>query len=76
MLKSSLPLTALSQREKEIFEVLLTGVSYKEIANQHFISVNTVKTHTKNIYSKLGIKNRIELLTVFREPLLQNHTIG
>lgn len=76
MLNNSLPLSVLSQREKEIFEVLLKGVSYKEIANQHFISVNTVKTHTKNIYSKLGIKNRIELLTVFRESLLQNHPYG
>lgn len=76
MLKSNLPLSALSQREKEIFEVLLKGLSYKEIADQHFISVNTVKTHTKNIYLKLGIKNRIELLTVFREPMLHNHTLG
>jgi DNA-binding CsgD family transcriptional regulator len=71
MLKSNLPLTALSQREKEIFDVLLKGMSYKAIADQHFISINTVKTHAKKIYSKLGIKNRVELLTVFREPVLE-----
>lgn len=76
MLETNLAIAALSQREKEIFEVLLKGLSYKEIADQHFISVNTVKTHTKSIYSKLGIKNRIELLTVFREPMLHNHPMG
>ncbi len=76
MLKNNLPVAALSQREKEIFDVLLQGLSYKAIADQHFISINTVKTHAKKIYSKLGIKNRIELLTAFREPVLENHPAG
>jgi LuxR family maltose regulon positive regulatory protein len=65
MLNSSVRLAGLSQREKEIFEALLKGLPYKEIADQHFISVNTVKTHAKKIYSKLSMKNRIELLTAF-----------
>ncbi len=66
MLKNSIEITGLSQREKEIFEALLQGLPYKEIADKHFISVNTVKTHAKKIYSKLSIKNRIELLAAFR----------
>jgi len=70
MLKSSINVTGLSQREKEIFEALLRGLPYKEIANTHFISVNTVKTHAKKIYSKLSIKTRIELLTAYT-PLSQ-----
>lgn len=65
MLKNNTEITALSQREKEIFEALLRGLPYKEIASTHFISVNTVKTHAKKIYSKLSIKNRIELLTAY-----------
>jgi DNA-binding NarL/FixJ family response regulator len=62
MLNPTLPISALSKREKEIYEALLKGLPYKEIADQHFISLNTVKTHAKSIYSKLGLRNRIELL--------------
>ncbi len=75
MLKS-LEISGLSQREKEIFEALLNGLPYKEIADRHFISVNTVKTHAKKIYSKLSIKNRVELLTAYREPMYENHATG
>ena len=76
MLKSSIEFSLLSQREREIFEGLIKGLAYKEIATQFYISVNTVKTHTKSIYSKLGIKNRIELLTLFAEQNLHNHPQG
>lgn len=50
----------LSQREKEVLQVLATGASNKEIGEQLCISVSTVKTHIINIYSKLGVSNRIE----------------
>ena len=63
MLNPKMQLEKLSEREREILDVLLKGLSYKDIGDQLFISVNTVKTHTKSIYSKLGFKNRIELLT-------------
>ncbi len=76
MLKTELQLETLSQREKEILQVLLKGLSYKEIENQLFISVNTVKTHTKSIYSKLGLKNRIELLTASMGNRLQFQRTG
>lgn len=45
----------LSEREKEIIVCLAQGMSNKEIANQLFISVNTVITHRRNIFRKLQI---------------------
>lgn len=49
---------ALSAREIEILRALATGVSNKELANQLFISVATVKTHLIHIYQKLGVDTR------------------
>lgn len=46
---------AISEREKEIIMCLVQGMSNKEIANQLFISVNTVITHRRNIVRKLQI---------------------
>ena len=51
----------LSQREGEIFYLLAAGKSYREIADELFISKHTVHTHIKNIYRKLGIKNKMDL---------------
>jgi LuxR family maltose regulon positive regulatory protein len=50
----------LSQREVEILGHLAGGLSNQEIAQQLIISTNTVKTHTGNIYSKLGVHNRTQ----------------
>lgn len=52
---------ALTEREKQIAALLLKGRTYKLIAEELFLSENTVKTHVKNIYSKLGIKRKSEL---------------
>jgi len=52
----------LSRQENTIKELIISGKSNKEIAAELFISINTVKTHISNIYSKLNIKNRNELL--------------
>jgi DNA-binding CsgD family transcriptional regulator len=51
----------LSDREADILDGVITGMSYDEIANKYFISRFTVHSHVKNIYSKIGIHNRIEL---------------
>ncbi|WP_344924057.1 helix-turn-helix domain-containing protein [Aquimarina addita] len=53
---------ALSKQENTIKDLIILGKSNKEIANELFISLNTVKTHITNIYSKLNISNRKELL--------------
>jgi DNA-binding CsgD family transcriptional regulator len=51
----------LSEREVEILDGVITGMSYDEIASKCFISRFTVHSHVKNIYSKIGIHNRIDL---------------
>ena len=52
----------LSKQEKTIKALILEGKSNKEIANELFISLSTVKTHITNLYNKLGVSNRNELL--------------
>jgi len=44
---------------------IIHGLSNKEISNKFKISNNTVKAHLKNIYKKLGVRNRWELITQF-----------
>lgn len=53
----------LSIREKEVFDLITKGKSNKEISDELNISVNTVKFHLKNIYEKLNIKSRKEVLS-------------
>jgi ATP/maltotriose-dependent transcriptional regulator MalT len=53
----------LSERELEVLRLLATGRSNKEIASVLVVSVGTIKTHTNNIYRKLGARNRTEALT-------------
>jgi len=48
----------LSGQEKRVLRLLAAGLSTPEIARELVISANTVKTHVKNIYSKLGVNNR------------------
>lgn len=53
----------LSEREWEILRWVAKGASNKEIAQQLFISENTVKNHLKNILAKLHLRNRVQLAT-------------
>ena len=57
----------LSEQEQRIMRLLAAGQSNAEIAEAFFISVNTVKTHVKNIYSKLGVSSRAELRRTARQ---------
>ena len=52
----------LSDREKEVLQWLSKGFSYKEIAQELFISIETVRTHIRNIYDKLHVGNKSEAL--------------
>ena len=52
------PIEPLSQREREVLDILLSGKSVKEIASALTISVNTAKVHIKNIYRKMGTHSR------------------
>ncbi|MBI9104051.1 MAG: helix-turn-helix transcriptional regulator [Spirochaetales bacterium] len=52
----------ISDREKEIIELLIEGMPNIEIAEKLCISINTVKTHVQNIYQKTNVSNRVQLL--------------
>jgi DNA-binding NarL/FixJ family response regulator len=56
----------LTKREHEILELLMQGLSYKEIADQCNISTQTLNSHIKNIYNKLGVHSRAEASAKFR----------
>ena len=57
----------LSERELEVLALLASGRTNAEIARDLFVAVGTVKSHTGNIYRKLGAKNRAEALARSRE---------
>ncbi len=57
----------LSERELEVLNLLASGRTNSEVARDLFVSVGTVKSHTGNIYRKLGAKNRAEALARARE---------
>lgn len=52
----------LSRREQEILEQLRKGFRYKEIADQLFLSIDTVRTHIRHIYEKLQVNSRVDAL--------------
>jgi len=56
--------TNLSIQEKKIKSLILEGKTNKEIGAELYISVSTVKTHISNIYQKLGVKSRKELVNL------------
>jgi DNA-binding CsgD family transcriptional regulator len=58
--------SGLSSREVEVVELVLTGLSHKEIGDRLSISPETVKKHTYNAYRKLGVQNRVQLSYVVR----------
>lgn len=58
---------SLTEREREVMSLLNQGLSRAEIAQAKLISQNTVKTHIKNIYYKLGVHSRSEVLRIAQE---------
>lgn len=53
----------LSPKELEVLADLLACLTNRQIAEKHFLSVNTIGTHVKNIFAKCSVKGRMELLT-------------
>jgi DNA-binding NarL/FixJ family response regulator len=54
------PATPLSQREREVLELIGAGATNREIAERLFLSPHTIKDHTTALYRKLGVRNRAE----------------
>ena len=50
----------LSEREKQILACLVRGMSYKLVATECFISIDTVRGHIRNIYEKLHVHSKSE----------------
>jgi LuxR family maltose regulon positive regulatory protein len=57
----------LSDREIEVIQLMADGLSRPQIAGQLYLSINTVKTHTKNIYGKLNVRNRAAAIAKARD---------
>lgn len=67
--KDPLYFSQLTERENEIVVLLLKGRTYKMIADEIYLSENTIKTHIKNIYSKLNVNSKTELIKLINDPL-------
>ena len=62
MLRDVLIQNGLSNREAEVAELVTKGLSNKEVANQLFVTEKTVKFHLTNIYKKMNVKSRAQLI--------------
>ncbi|MCX7977683.1 MAG: helix-turn-helix transcriptional regulator [Bdellovibrionaceae bacterium] len=62
MLRDILIQKGLSNREAEVAELVSKGLSNKEVANQLFVTEKTVKFHLTNIYKKMNVKSRAQLI--------------
>jgi LuxR family maltose regulon positive regulatory protein len=64
----------LSERELEVLRLLATDLDGPEIASQLMVSLNTMRTHTKSIYAKLGVNSRRAAVRRGQELALLSHT--
>ena len=63
----------LSQRERQIIRLVMQGMSNRGIAHMLDISPNTVSTHIRRVFTKLGVCTRAEMVScVLRDNLLEN----
>lgn len=60
-------LSELSKRELEVFSELLTDKTQVQIAKELFVSHSSIHFHCKNIYKKLGVKSRMQLLVKYKD---------
>ena len=54
-------MSRLTEKEREIVHRVIRGMGYQEVADELHISINTLKTHMKNIFSKYGVNSKLEL---------------
>ncbi len=61
----------LSEREKQVLQLLVNGYSYKMIASEMFIAIDTVRSHIKKIYEKLHVNSKSEAVAkAFKDKLV------
>lgn len=65
--KKNNELNELSEREREVLDLLGTGMTAKEIGEKLFVSANTVRTHIRHIYEKLQVQTRVEAVNKGRK---------
>ncbi len=63
-------LNRLTMRQINIIKLLLAGLSYQDAADRMGVSINTIKKHMGSVYKKTGLKNRAELIQLFRNVRL------
>ncbi len=56
----------ISRREEDIIDKICEGLTNQQISDTLFISLQTVKDHSHNIYKKLGVKNRVQMVNMIR----------
>lgn len=61
--------TRLTPRELQILERMAEGARYREIADEMFISLETVRTHVRNIYDKLHVRSKRGVVALFKRSL-------
>lgn len=57
----------ISKRELEVLELMARGLANQEIADKLFVSLNTVKTHSSNLFSKLEVNRRTQAIQKAKE---------
>ncbi len=71
-LEADLPKPPLSARERDVWPWLLSGASFRDIANQLTIDMSTVKTHASRIYHKCQVRDRAELRERYASETQEN----
>jgi non-specific serine/threonine protein kinase len=72
---AGIPVTVLTKREREIAELVASGLSNREIAGQLFISKRTVDAHVEHTFSKLEISSRVQLTVLLGDQVIRPRAV-
>jgi DNA-binding NarL/FixJ family response regulator len=63
----------LTERESEILSLLSTGMTNRELGSSLYVSENTIKTHLRSLYAKLGVRSRAQAVSLAGQGILGDH---